>query len=110
MLNELRQVVEAKEDGLLSFDSLSDVASFKYLFENSIIPNLKRGIVLDYQNGQVVQITDDSLKSNKFIQSLIKGDHRGMPLYKCDLDMLTTENSQNSKIKFQDYIKGLQEL
>lgn len=33
-----------------------------------------------------------------------------MPLYKCDLDMLTTENSQNSKIKFQDYIKGLQEL
>ena len=110
MLNELRQVVEAKEDGLLSFDSLSDVASFKYLFENSIIPNLKRGIILDYQNGQVVQITDDSLKSNKFIQSLIKGDHRGMPLYKCDLDMLTTENSQNSKIKFQDYIKGLQEL
>lgn len=110
MLNELRQVVEAKEDGLLSFDSLSDVASFKYLFENSIIPNLKRGIILDYQNGQVVQITDDSLKSNKFIQSLIKGDHRGMPLYKCDLDMYTTENSQNSKIKFQDYIKGLQEL
>lgn len=110
MLNELRQVVEAKEDGLLTFDSLSDVASFKYLFENSIIPNLKRGIVLDYQNGQVIQIIDESLKSNKFIQSLIKGDHRGMPLYKCDLDMLTTENSQNSKIKFQDYIKGLQAL
>lgn len=110
MLNELRQVFETKEDGLLTFDSLSDVASFKYLFENSIIPNLKRGIVLDYQNGKVVQITNESLKSNKFIQSLIKGDHRGMPLYKCDLDMLTTENSQNSKIKFQDYIKGLQEL
>lgn len=110
MLNELRQVVETKEDGLLSFDSLSDVASFKYLFENSIVPNLKRGIVLDYQNGQVTQIVDEDLKSNKFIQSLIKGDHRGMPLYKCDLDMLTTENSQNSKIKFQDYIKGLQAL
>ena len=109
-MNELRQVVEAKEDGLLSFDSLSDVASFKYLFENSIIPNLKRGIILDYQGGRVVQIIDEDLKSNKFIQSLIKGDHRGMPLYKCDLDMLTTENSQNSKIKFQDYIKGLQAL
>ena len=92
-MNELRQVVEAKEDGLLSFDSLSDVASFKYLFENSIIPNLKRGIILDYQGGRVVQIIDEDLKSNKFIQSLIKGDHRGMPLYKCDLDMLTTENS-----------------
>lgn len=110
MLNELRQVIETKEDGLLEFDSLSDVASFKYLFENSIVPNLKRGIIYDYQNGKVVQIIDDSLKSNKFIQSLIKGDHRGMPLYKCDLDMLTTENSQNSKIKFQDYIKGLQAL
>ena len=48
MLNELRQVIEAKEDGLLEFDSLSDVASFKYLFENSIVPNLKRGIVYDY--------------------------------------------------------------
>ena len=110
MLNELRQVIETKEDGLLSFDSLSDVASFKYLFENSIVPNLKQGIIYDYQGGKVVKIVDEDLKSNKFIQSLIKGDHRGMPLYKCDIDMLTTENSQNSKIKFQDYIKGLQAL
>lgn len=110
MLNELRQVVETKEDGLLTFDSLSDVASFKYLFENSIIPNLKRGIVLDYQNGQVVQIIDESLRSNKFIQSLIKGEDKGIPLYKCDINMLTIENSQNNKVKFQNYVKGLQAL
>lgn len=110
MLNDIRQVIETKEDGLLQFDSLSSVASFKYLFENSIVPNLKRGIIYDYQNGKIVQITDDSLKSNKFIQSLIKGESKGVPLYKCDLDMLTIENSQNNKIKFQNYIKGLQAL
>ena len=111
MLNELRQVIKTKEDGLLTFDSLSDVASFKYLFENSIIPNLKRGIILDYQDGKVVQKIDKDIESNKFIQSLIKGEESGgMPLYKCDLDMHTIENSPNSKAKFQSYVKGLQEL
>lgn len=110
ILNNLRQSVTASEDGLLRFNSLGDVASFKYLFENTIIPNLKEGIIYDYQNGQVVEVRNSTLSSNKFIQSLIKGDNKGIPLYKCNLDMMTIDNSPLSKIKFQNYVKGLQEL
>lgn len=110
ILNDLRQVVPAREDSQIEFNSLSDVASFKYLFETYIIPLLKQGKYIDVQNGQNVEVEDKSLSTNKFIQSLIRGDDNGMPLYKCDLDMLTIENSQNSKVKFQSYLKGLQEL
>ena len=110
ILNDLRQVVPAREDSQIEFNSLSDVASFKYLFETYIIPLLKQGKYIDVQNGQNVEVEDKSLSTNKFIQSLIRGDDHGMPLYKCDLDMLTIENSQNSKVKFQSYLKGLQEL
>ena len=69
ILNNLRQAVTASEDGLLRFNSLGDVASFKYLFENTIIPALKEGIIYDYQDGQVVKIQNSTLSSNKFIQS-----------------------------------------
>lgn len=110
LLNELRQVVEAKEDHTLTFDSLSDVASFKHLMENTIIPNLKEGIYYDKQGGKIVRMIDPSIKNNRFIQSLIKADNKGIPLYKCDLDMLTIDNSTNSRLKFQKYIKGLQAL
>lgn len=110
ILNNLRQAVTASEDGLLRFNSLGDVASFKYLFENTIIPALKEGIIYDYQDGQVVKVQNSTLSSNKFIQSLIKGDNKGIPLYKCNLDMMTIDNSPLSKIKFQNYVKGLQEL
>lgn len=110
ILNNLRQAVTASEDGLLHFNSLGDVASFKYLFENTIIPALKEGIIYDYQDGQVVKVQNSTLSSNKFIQSLIKGDNKGIPLYKCNLDMMTIDNSPLSKIKFQNYVKGLQEL
>lgn len=110
ILNNLRQAVTASEDGLLHFNSLGDVASFKYLFENTIIPALKEGIIYDYQDSQVVKVQNSTLSSNKFIQSLIKGDNKGIPLYKCNLDMMTIDNSPLSKIKFQNYVKGLQEL
>lgn len=110
ILNNLRQAVTASEDGLLRFNSLGDVASFKYLFENTIIPALKEGIIYDYQDGQIVKVQNSTLSSNKFIQSLIKGDNKGIPLYKCNLDMMTIDNSPLSKIKFQNYVKGLQEL
>lgn len=110
ILNNLRQAVPTTEDGLLRFNSLGDIASFKYLFENTIIPALKEGIIYNYDGTSVVEISDSSISSNKFIQSLIKGDDRGIPLYKCDLDMMTVDNSPLSKIKFQNYIKGLQQL
>lgn len=111
ILNGLRAIVPTKEDGLLEFKALEDIASFKYIFENVIIPALKEGKIYDYLNDKSVEeIYNPQLANNKFIQSLIRGTYKEMPLYKCNLDMLTIENSQDSKVKFQKYLKGLQEL
>lgn len=110
LLRENRQSYKATEGGLLRFDSLSSIASFKYIFENQIIPDLKEGITYDYQNGEVVQMQNDDLKSNPFIQALIKGSDHDIPLYKANINMMTIDSSNDSKIKFQTFLKGLKEL
>lgn len=110
ILKENRQSYKATEGGLLRLDSLSSIASFKYIFENQIIPDLKRGITYDYQNGEVVQVHNDGLENNPFIKSLIKGFDRDTPLYKADINMMTIDSSNDSKIKFQTYLKGLKAL
>lgn len=114
LLTELEQEFQVPNDGLLQFNNLSDISSFKYYFENTIIPNLKEGLIPKYTNdgGQkkVILECQQELKDNRFVRALIKGESQGMPLYKCDLDMLTAENTQDSKIRFQQYVKGLQQL
>ena len=109
-VTELGQKITTKEDGFLTFDSPSSIGSFKYYFERVVIPNLKRGFIIKSENEKIVQIVDKSLSANQFVQSLVSSTHGETPLYKCDLDMLTVENSQDSKIRFQQYIKGLQQL
>ena len=98
------------EDGELRFGSKSDIASFKYIFENIIIPNLRKGITQDYVNGKVVETQSPEISSNPFIQALLKASYRDIPLYKVNLNMLTIEDSTESQRKFQIYTKGLQEL
>lgn len=110
ILEENRQSSKAITDGLLRLDSQSSIASFKYLFENQIIPDLKRGIIRDFRDGKVVEINVDDLIRNPFIKSLIRGFNKDVPLYKCDLNMMTIDNSDDSKIKFQTYLKGLKAL
>lgn len=110
ILEENRQSGKAITDGLLRLDSQSSIASFKYLFENQIIPDLKRGIIRDFRNGKVAEINVDDLIRNPFIKSLIRGFNKDVPLYKCDLNMMTIDNSNDSKVKFQTYLKGLKAL
>lgn len=98
------------EDGELRFGSKSDIASFKYIFENIIIPNLRKGITQDYVNGKVVETQSPEISSNSFIQALLKASYRDVPLYKVNLNMLTIERSTESQRKFEIYTKGLQEL
>ena len=53
----------------ISFKSLSDLSSFKYIFENHSIPKLKEGKYITVENGKIVEKTDrmNELKENKFI-------------------------------------------
>lgn len=110
ILQENRQSTKAVEGGLLRLDSLGDIATFKRLFENQIIPGLQRGIVYDITNGRVQERQIPELITNPFIRSLIRGFNKDIPLYKCDLNMLTIDRSNDSKIKFQTYLKGLKAL
>lgn len=82
------------------------IASFKKVFENIIIPQLQKG---QYYDGSKI-ITDEALKTNKFIQNLIRATDRDIPLYKANLDMLAKDASANNIVKFQDYVSGLREL
>lgn len=110
LLEENRQAYKANNGGLLRLDSLGNIASFKSIFENQIIPDLKRGIIHDYQEGKIIEVDVLDLMRNPFVKSLIRGFNKDVPLYKCDLNMMTIENSNDSKIKFQSYLKGLKEL
>lgn len=110
ILQENRQSYKSAEDGLLRLTSYGDIATFKSLFENQIIPDLKRGIITDIKNGNIIKVNNKNLIDNPFIKSLITGFDKDTPLYKCDLNMLTISNSNDSKIKFYRYLKGLKEL
>ena len=110
LLQENRKASRASQDGLLRLDSLGSIASFKHIFENQIIPDMKRGIIRDFRDGKVVEINTQSLINNPFVKSLIRGFDRDVPIYKCDLNMMTVDSSNDSKIKFQNYLKGLKEL
>lgn len=102
--------IQYPEDGELKFGSKSDIASFKYIFENVVVPNLRRGITQDYVNGRVVETTNPEITANPFIQALLKTTYNDIPLYKVNLNMLTIEDSTESQRKFQLYTKGLQDL
>lgn len=90
----------------ISLTTPHGIASFKKVFENIVIPYLQKG---EYYNGTQI-ITDDSLKTNKFIQNLIRATDGDTPLYKANLDMLAKDASANNIVKFQDYVNGLKEL
>lgn len=110
LLQENRKTSKASQDGLLRLDSLGSIASFKHIFENQIIPDMKRGIIRDLRDGKVVEINIQSLINNPFVKSLIRGFDKDVPIYKCDLNMMTVDSSNDSKIKFSNYLKGLKAL
>lgn len=110
ILEENRQSNKAVQGGLLRLDSPGSIASFKHIFENQIIPDLKRGILRDFVNGKMIEIDVNELIRNPFVKSLIRGFNKDIPLYKCDLNMMTIDSSNDSKIKFQAYLKGLKGL
>lgn len=97
-------------EDLFSLNNINNIASFKYYMENVVIPNLQQGKYYAYENEKVIEKTDEDLKSNDFIKELIKVTNNGIPLYKCDLNMLLIQKNNNAQIKFAKYSKGIQAL
>lgn len=104
------EILKFAEDGEIPIKTKSGAATFKYIFENVIIPKLQEGITQDYVNGKVEETSHPELLTNPFVQSLLKASYRDVPLYKANLNMLTIENSTESQRKYNLYTKGLQEL
>ena len=112
IVNRTFDEVETAENGLLQFTNLSSLASFKYIFENQIIPKLKEGKYITVIDGKIIEKTDKlkELKENKFIQGLISGEDRELPLYRMNVDMLNYDQTPEGTMKMQNYIQGLQAL
>ena len=100
-----------KEDGLLYLDNRASIASFKYIFENVIIPKLKQGIVTEVdQDGNISEKKYTDLANNPFISGLLRSSEQKVPLYKVGLNMMTIKDSTESQKKYQAYSSGLQAL
>lgn len=100
-----------KEDGLLYLDNRASIASFKYIFENVIIPKLKQGIVTEVdQDGNILEKKYTDLANNPFISGLLRSSDKKVPLYKVGLNMMTIKDSTESQKKYQAYSSGLQAL
>lgn len=100
-----------KEDGLLYLDNRASIASFKYIFENVIIPKLKQGIVTEVdQDGNILEKKYTDLANNPFISGLLRSSEQKVPLYKVGLNMMTIKDSTESQKKYQAYSSGLQAL
>ena len=100
-----------KEDGLLYLDNRASIASFKYIFENVIIPKLKQGIVTEVdQDGNISEKKYTDLVNNPFISGLLRSSEQKVPLYKVGLNMMTIKDSTESQKKYQAYSSGLQAL
>lgn len=90
----------------ISLTEPHSIATFKKVFENVIIPGLQKG---RYYDGTEM-IENENLKTNSFIQNLIRATDKDIPLYKADLDMLAKDSSASNIVKFQDYVNGLRLL
>lgn len=121
----------ANESQLLKLDSLEALATFKRWMESTVIPELKNGNYYNYglsmtpealinsfsqaplktaANSSVHKIHEKGLASNKFIKGLTKTISNGVPLYKCDLNMLTVENTPFNQVILSQYVAGLEAL
>lgn len=109
-LNQLSSTTKSKTDNLFEIRTKDDIVTFKYIFENTIIPLLKEGKTWRYENGEIKEEVNIRIKSNPFIQGLRIIKKHNQPLYTVNLNMLTIENSTDSQQKFQRYSTGLQRL
>lgn len=97
---------EVKVGESIDLSTPQGMLSFKAIFENEVIPNLRNG---QFWNGEKM-ITLPELENNKFVQGLIRTVDGQMSLYKADIDMLAKDSSASNINKFQDYVTGLKIL
>lgn len=89
----------------------ASIATFKYLMESTIIPQLKQGQVTSINaQGKVETNKFSNLQDNAFITSLKPATEQGDSFYKNQLNMLTISQSLDSQRKYQQMVAGLRSM
>ena len=110
-LTPMFSTTKARVTSSFNIRSKEDLASFKYIFEHSIVPMLREGKTLVYDsNNDIKEVVDPRIRNNAFIKGLRLVKRNDKYFYTVDLNMLTIENSTESQQKFQRYSLGLQNL
>ena len=102
MLNKHYQEVPATKT--LNILTDHDISSFKFIFENYIIPELQNGTLLDNSKDNT------EIMNNEFIKNLMITSERGKPLYKEDINLLLTDSNDEVRRKYQTLLQGLKAL
>ena len=90
--------------GQLRLDNSINESSFKYVFENYIIPALKSGTLFDNNE------ENNIIKNNLFIKLLVRGTEKDKPIYKLDLDMSQKNSNKVVAEQYQDCLNSMKEL
>lgn len=100
------------EQGMLSFNNLNDIMSFKKIMEEYIIPGLKEGkYYIINENGEIQLIEGkDEIKNNPFITNLIRAYDKNTPYYKSNIDLSLIDSTAESAQAFTESMLALEKL
>ena len=91
---------------LLRLDNDVALASFKYIFEQYIIPKLKEG-TLDIKDKNELYKNSDI---KEFLNGLVISQSNEIPYYKLNLNMTLKDIDPSTKLKYSKYLKGIKAL
>ena len=89
--------------GKISLDTEEGIASFKYYFENVVIPGLRAGTYEGFTDKEKAEI-----RSNPFIMALIRGNDRDVPLWKVNVNL--SSDSAYTRVQLNTFSKAMQQL
>ena len=97
------RTIANNRSGILSLDTEEGIASFKYYFENVVIPGLKAGTYGDWDDE-----TKEIIRRNPLIQALMRGNDRDVPVWKTNVNI--SSDSSYTRVQLSRFSKGLNQL
>lgn len=97
-------------NGSFQLKDRASIATFKYLMESIIIPELKQGKITIIENDKITTKKLPELQENSFITSLKPTKEQNSYFYKCNLNMNTIKHSLDSQRKYQKIVGGLRDI
>lgn len=88
----------------LILDSNTNLSSFKYVFENYIIPEMQAGKLFDTEEANNI------IMNNAFIRALVRTTQKDTPVYKLNIDMMQINSNQQIAEQYQEYLNAMKEL